>query len=329
MVNLSMTHNMYSGIQPKTYIRLPSHSSLARPKKLTRAVLASVLAPAYWLLSHRYEVPGLGLRADCAIFGLRLLPSIWRNKLYSEVYRLLFWPMDSIRYFEFDFAWNALRNFPIALYLDVSSPRLFPILLALKNSELSAEFLNPDAGDLSSTEDLVEGFGVRSRCKFHNCLISELSVAPNSFDAITSISVLEHIPEDTNAVQRMWDLLKPNGKLLVTVSCAAKTSDQYVDRNEYGLLSPDEKGYYFFQRLYDQQSLEKRVFAVTGLPRRQVVYGEKLPGTLRRNLDRKMSDPWYPHWREPYMMGQDFCYFRDLAELPGEGVVGLEFEKGD
>jgi SAM-dependent methyltransferase len=320
---------MRTAIQSKTYIRLPRQTNLDRPKKLTRAVLASILSPAYWLLSHRYEVPGLKLRADCAVFGLRLLPAASRQKLYSEAYRLLFWPMDSIRYFEFDFVWNALKNVSIERYLDVSSPGLFPILLALKKPGISGEFLNPDAGDLSSTQDLAEGFGLRNRCKFHNCLISDLSMAPHSFDAITSVSVLEHIPEDTDAVQRMWDLLKPKGKLLLTVSCAAKTSDQYVDRNEYGLLSPDEDGYYFFQRLYDQQLLEERVFAVTGPPLRQMVYGERLPGTLRRNLDRKMTDPWYPHWREPYMMGKDFCYFSDLSELPGEGVVGLEFQKGE
>jgi hypothetical protein len=29
------------------------------------------------------------------------------------------------------------------------------------------------------------------------------------------------------------------------------------------------------------------------------------------------------------MMGQDFCYFKEIGELPGEGVIALEFEKGD
>ena len=125
----------------------------------------------------------------------------------------------------------------------------------------------------------------------------------------------------------MWNLLKAKGRLLLTLPCAAQSSEQYIDRNEYGLLTSDEEGYFFFQRLYDQKLLEERIFSITGGPRRQVIYGEKFPGTLRKNLDRKMGDPSYPHWREPYMMGQDFCYFKDLSELPGEGVIGLEFEK--
>jgi SAM-dependent methyltransferase len=237
--------------------------------------------------------------------------------------------MDSTRYFEFAFAWDALSDFAVSRYLDVSSPRLLPIMLTLKKSSLVAELMNPDLDDLNSTANLIKAVGLESRCNLHGLVISVAPFDSGSFDVVTSISVVEHIPEDTQAIRKIWDLLKPRGRLLLTLPCAAQASEQYINRNEYGLLAASEGGYFFFQRLYDQLSLEQRIFSVTGQPHWRAIYGEKSPGTLRRNLDRKMGDPSYPYWREPYMMGQDFRYFNDLSELPGEGVIAMEFEKGE
>jgi SAM-dependent methyltransferase len=322
---LRMTTN--TGVCRKTYIHVPPVRRLSWWRKVTRALAGSVLSPVYWLLAHRYHVPGLRFRLGCARLGLRLLFNHKAPISYAQIYSLLFCPMDSTRYFEFAFMWDALSKLSIHRYLDVSSPRLFPIILSIKKYELFAELLNPDATDLTSTASLVQALSLAKRCNLRGCLICAAPFETGSFDVVTSISVVEHIPQDTQAVQKMWDLLKPGGRLLLTLPCAAQASEQYIDRNEYGLLAPDEEGYFFFQRLYDQRLLEEKIFSITGQPRQRVIYGEKSPGTLRGNLDRKMADPHYPFWREPYMMGQDFCYFRELGELPGEGVIALEFEK--
>jgi SAM-dependent methyltransferase len=313
----------------KTYIHVPPISKLTRWEKVRRALAGSVLSPAYWLLAHRYHVPGLRFRLDCVRIGLRLLCNRKARVSYGRIYSLLFWPMDSTRYFEFAFMRDALSKLSIPRYLDVSSPCLFPIVLILKKHELFADLLNPDASDLVSTANIVQALSMEKRCNLRGCLISAAPFEPESFGVVTSISVVEHIPEDTQAVQKMWDLLKPRGRLLLTLPCAAQASEQYIDRNEYGLLTPDEEGYFFFQRLYDQRLLEERIFSVAGRPRQSVIYGERTPGTLRRNLDRKLGDSHYPYWREPYMMGREFCYFNDLSELPGEGVIALEFEKSE
>jgi SAM-dependent methyltransferase len=235
--------------------------------------------------------------------------------------------MNTTRYFEFAFMWDALSKLSIPRYLDVSSPRLFPIILILKRQELVADLVNPDAADLASTAHLVKALDLQSRCNIHACLISAAPFEPGSFDVVTSMSVVEHIPQDMQAVQKMWELLKPGGHLLLTLPCAAEASEQYMNKNVYGLLEPDEQGFVFDQRLYDQHLLEERIFAVAGQPRRRVIYGERTAGTFRKIWDRRMGDLFYPDWREPYMMGQDFCYFKELGELTGEGVIGLEFEK--
>jgi len=297
--------------------------------RLSRALVGSILSPIYWLLAHRYRVPGLKFRKDCALLAFRLLFGGKAQLSYADIHRLLFSPMDSTRYFEFAVMWDAISNLSFSRYLDVSSPCLFPIILTLKKHNLLADLMNPDLRDLSSTGKLVKALHLEARCNLHGCLISAAPFDSGSFDVVTSISVVEHIPEDTQAVQKMWDLLKPRGRLFLTLPCVAEASERYINRNEYGLLAPNEEGYFFFYRLYDQRLLEERIFSITGQPRQRVIYGEKSPGTLRRNLDRKMGDPDYPYWREPYMMGQDFCYFKELGELPGEGVIALEFEKGE
>jgi len=320
---------MSSETPRKTYIRVPNRRKRDRLQVLRRVVLGALLSPSYWIMAHRYRTPGLRFRIDCGLLGLRLLCSPKAPVSYADIYRLFFWPMSSTRYFEFAFMWDALSKLSIPRYLDVSSPRLFPIILTLKKHELVADLVNPDAADLTSTSHLVKALNLQSRCNIHACLIGAAPFEPSSFDVVTSMSVVEHIPQDMQAVQKMWELLKPGGRLLLTLPCAAEALEQYINQNAYGLLEPDEQGFVFFQRLYDQDLLEERVFSVAGQPRRRVIYGERTAGAHRRTLDRQLGDPFYPFWREPYMMGQDFCYFKEIGELPGEGVIALEFEKGD
>jgi len=315
--------------QAKTLIRVPARGTLSTGMKLGRAFLGTVLSPIYWFLAHRHRAPGLKFQRDCALLAFRLLFSGKAPLSYREIYQMLFWPMDSTRYFEFAFMWDAVSRLSFSRYLDVSSPRLFPIILTLKREYLLSDLMNPDLADLASTAELVKALHLESHCNLHGCLVSHAPFDKGSFDVVTSISVVEHIPQDTQAIDHMWKLLKPGGRLLLTLPCAAQSSEQYIDRNEYGLLAADDDGFFFFQRLYDDKLLEERIFSVTGRPRRKVVYGERYPGTHRRCLERKWTDPLYPHWREPYMMGEDFCYFNDLQDLPGEGVIGLEFEKNE
>ena len=314
-------------IVKRTYTRLPSRSRLSRLQVLRRAVVGALLSPTYWVLAHRFRTPGLWSRVDCALLALRLLCDRKAPFPYPDIYRLLFWPLDSVRYFEYDFMWQRLSELPVRSYLDVSSPRLFPIILMMKKRGLFAELINPDASDLAFTANLVKALGLDDRCHLHGCLISAAPFEAESFDVVTSMSVVEHIPQDTQAVQKMWELLKPSGRLILTVPCAAETSEQFINQNLYSLLEPDEQGFIFFQRFYDARALAERIYPVTGQPRRYAVYGERTPGTLRRNADQKWAGCNYPYWREPYMMGREFCYFKSTADMPGEGVIALEFQK--
>lgn len=245
----------------------------------------------------------------------------------DELYRLLVFPMDSVRYFEFDFVWRSVAEHRIDTYLDVSSPRLFPLMLIRNRPGLRATLLNPDRQDLPFTVRLASAMRIDDRCDFRDDLIGATQLPPQSMDVVTSISVLEHIPEDRAAIGSMWSLVKPGGKLILTVPCAAAASEEYVDDNKYGLLEPVD-GFVFWQRYYDPQLLNERIFSITGQPARSVVYGEKVAGSYAKNVRDKMQKAArYPLWREPYMMAREYRYFDSIHSLPGMGVVGLEFRK--
>jgi predicted SAM-dependent methyltransferase len=285
------------------------------------------MSPTYWLLAHRYEVPGLRFRIDCARLGMRLAYSRKPRYSFKEICGLLFWPIESVRYFEFDCVWRALSNMPIQHYLDVSSPRLFPVFLLRERPEITAELVNPDKKDLHNTARLIKASGLYSRCHLRGCLIEDTPFAPESFDVITSISVVEHIPRDEEAVKKMWELLRPGGKLVLSVPCAAVAEEEFVDVDFFGLQTPDESGFFFHQYIYDQSLLEEKFYSVTGPPVQFAIFGEKKAGTLLNGLQKKWSGQQYPLWKEPYIMAREFRQYDSLSDLPGVGVIAMEFVK--
>ncbi len=309
---------------PRKYLVYPDPVQTFGHRRLFHILRALILFPLYWGMAYFTHTPGLAFRRLCAAMGLRLL---FKGRALRRAYGLIVSPMDSVRYFEFDFMWRALSTVPMRSYLDVSSPRLFALMVVDRRSDVVVDVVNPDKKDLAETMAWAESLEVTQRCRFHNCVIEEVSFERNSFDVVTSISVIEHIPHDTHAIRKMWDSLKPGGRLLISVPCAAKASEEYINLNEYGLMEADENGFVFWQRYYDEELLQERIFSITGLPYRRLIYGEKHANHYHENAYQKRSDPWYPYWREPLMMGQQYEVKDSFSELAGIGVVAMEFRK--
>ena len=202
-------------------------------------------------------------------------------------------------------------------------------MVADQVENLVVDLINPDKKDLSVTISFANSFGVAGRCRFHGNLIEEASLKPNSFDLITSMSVIEHIPDDKGAIQKIWDLLKPGGVLLISIPCAPKASEEYTNLNDYGLIDTDESGFVFWQRYYDEELIQQRIYSVTGLPRHIQIYGEKKAGSYHQNVTQKRSNPFYPYWREPLMMGLQYEFKDQWTDLSGMGVIAMEFVKPD
>jgi SAM-dependent methyltransferase len=244
---------------------------------------------------------------------------------------MLLQPMDSVRYFEFDFGWRCATAIPRSgRLLDVSSPRCFTLTLLRARPDLSADLANPDSNDAAKTHALVAAAGLQDRCRIHESRIEDLRVAPASYDLVSCISVVEHIPGDAQraAVERLWAMVRPGGRLLLTVPLAREAFDEYLDFDEYGLLGGLADGWVFGQRFHDASTLDATVFAAIGPPSRFEIVGERCPGYLLEDRARKMAGNGSP-WREPYAMATELTRFAAAGDLPGWGIACMEFVKSE
>jgi SAM-dependent methyltransferase len=312
----------------KQYIEVPLPMSRGFVGKMWTRLKGMFLSPLYLVMAFIAGVPGISFHLRCVITGARLL--IAGRASLKTCFGFLFFPMDSTRYFEFHEVWKSAKGFAFTRYLDVSSPRIMPLFLLKASPGATSVLINPDNSDLQETAQLAHALRLKSRCKFFNGILDEAGFTAASFDLITCLSVLEHIPEDKGALETMWSLLRPGGKLILTIPCMSQPLEQFISHNRYGVLSSGDDGYTFWQRYYDHGRLESSIYSVTGMPARMEVYGEIKRGLFFRNASMKrLLGFMYPFWRESYMMATEFKSFASIDELPGEGVVMLEFIKSE
>jgi SAM-dependent methyltransferase len=311
--------------EPRVVVRRIQHRKPNALTMLTHGLASIVLVPSYALAATAIGTPGMRFHVEALDAALRLVARGGLG-LLAQAGRLALYPMDSTRYFEFDWVWTRLKRLPkVRTYLDVSSPRFLPLSYVRRAVVDHAWFVNPDDADLATTQRWAAALSIENRCRFSATSIESTELQGKQFDAITSISVFEHIADESRALASVKRLLAPGGTLLLTLPCAAVAYDQYRDFDEYNLSTPDSQGRYFFQRFYDAASLRSRIFSVLGEPREITVYGEIEPGYFGRNAQQKMRGLPYPFWREGYMMGRHFQLYPSIDALPGEGVVALEF----
>jgi SAM-dependent methyltransferase len=236
-------------------------------------------------------------------------------------------PVHIVRYWEFAFVRRQLP-YRIRGALDVASPRLFSYYAADRGLADRIEVINPDVRDADATSALARVLGYDS-----------ISVAPigvedlassGPFDAIWSISVVEHIRDDgdLSAMETMWRALRPGGRLIVTVPVDRRGWDEYRDVDTYGLGTPEAGGRYFFQRWYDADAIERRLIASVGTrPRTIEWFGEREPGTFQRYERDWMARGHACTVEDPRRIADDYRPFHDWTAMSGQGVAGLSFVK--
>lgn len=286
------------------------------------AVVGFVLFPIYWLLGALLGAPGMRFRWSCLSAGLWLLI----RGHFKEAYRCMVFPMDSVRHFEMEFFWNRMRTQQPERVLDISSPRLINLIHLKVNRKSSVDLLNPDTKDLERTRKMAHGLGVLDRCQFLDVLVEDLPDDARDYSLVTCMSVLEHIVDDESALRAMWERVAPGGCLLLSIPCASQMMEEFSNVDEYELLVPDETGFVFWQRYYDYARLQT-LFSITGQPVAFEFYAERTKGAYDADVYAKRTDKFYPFWREPYATAMNYTRCQCIENMPGMGVVALEFTK--
>ena len=181
------------------------------------------------------------------------LSDLLRNGYSREALVRIAIPLDPSRYLELPFVARELDARPGDRVLDLASPKLLAVNLALAGIEVTS---------VDALESEVEAW----RRLAGRLLLMRLEVADGrklpyadaSFEHAYSASVLEHIPDggDEAALRELARVVRPRGRVVLTVPYALEYWEEWHDRPLYG-RQEERAGRHFFQRWYDDARLER------------------------------------------------------------------------
>jgi SAM-dependent methyltransferase len=172
------------------------------------------------------------------------------------------------RYPEYDLFLDRLLDLddPEQWVLDVGSPKLFSLLLASRlRATLVATDIWPPA--IAEAEALRGGLTPEASARLilgaadiREELPPHLLPPGGKFAAAFSMSVIEHIEPDPGgdriALLRMAELVRPAGRVVVSVPVAPQARSEFLQSEIYGRKPDDDARGAFFQRVYDRAALE-------------------------------------------------------------------------
>jgi SAM-dependent methyltransferase len=227
-------------------------------------------------------------------------------------------PLDPWRYYELGRVAEAQFA---GRCLDVSSPKLLPSLL---QHEGKGDWTAIDLfeREIAAWREIDPGLALQVEDA------SDLPYEDSSFDHSICVSVVEHVPDDTQALAEIWRTLKPGGILHLTTNVALESRDVFVDEEPYGEASKSVDGKVFFERHYTEEDLERRLLARPW---------QTLDREFARQIDPSIEERFYRRAPRSFLYG-GLLRFRcpDNFELgdstgilqPGEqGVVYLRLQK--
>ncbi len=261
-------------------------------------------------------------------FGRKLGGQLLYHGIRSGFYYMVN-PVSSVRYFEFPFALAALPP-ELRDCLDVSSPRLFSFYVASHYPTARVLMANPDERDIGASATHARCLGL-GNVQTRHCGLDELAAHRERYDAIWSISVIEHVSgayDDHQAVQWLYGCLKPGGRLILTVPVDRQYRVEYRDRSDYGIQIQTDAGKYFFQRVYDRNAIWERLLSPIGRePSRIGWFGECVPGHYAEYEQRWLRDGLDCTVDDPREIVDHYQEFRSWEEMPGLGICGLVIDK--
>jgi SAM-dependent methyltransferase len=212
-------------------------------------------------------------------------------------------PLDPSRYLELPWAIERLSARPGERVLDLASPKLLAVVLARQGvCVMSVDQLEREIETWQALAGDVPGLELR---------VADGRALPfedASFDHAYSISVLEHIeePGDTEALSEVARVVRPGGRVLVTLPHALEYREDWCDASVYA--NEPSEGRSFFQRWYDPPRVDALVAAA---PQLEVVSREVV----------RMQ----PNWNDAYV--RSFPWLVPLG--PAYGLLGREVAAAD
>jgi SAM-dependent methyltransferase len=220
--------------------------------------------------------------------------------LREAVVRLVV-PMDPSRYVELPWTWRKLAPPPGTAVLDLASPKLLAVALARSGVQVTSVDALPR--EIESWRRLA---GTESNLRLEIADGRALPYADASFDHVYSVSVLEHVDGDAQALRELARVLRPGGRLVLTLPHAPEAWDEYRTRATYA-EEAGESGRYLFQRWYDPERVDRLLAEAPELepvhrevvrlrPNLNVLYTRMFPwlvplGLLFGVLAREIRDP--------------------------------------
>jgi SAM-dependent methyltransferase len=206
----------------------------------------------------------------CGLMNLMYFPQDLLGKNWvglKRTLKTLICPIDLWRYREFLFVLRHLKmtNDECPNILDIGSPKWLSLNIANK---YDCKVISTDIAP-KVMEEVNWYKRINSKRNLEGLVENaiNLSFEDNKFSTVYSISCFEHIGNDGDmkAIKEAARVLKPGGRLLITVPFVTKFRELWTDKDPWGcqLLSPDGK--IFFSRYYDQSSLSSRLIGPSGL----------------------------------------------------------------
>ena len=162
-------------------------------------------------------------------------------------------PLDPSRYLELPWAEQTLEARPGDRVLDLASPKLLAVALA----RTGVEIVSVDAFSL----EIERWHRLAPDVRFEVADGRSLSFEDASFDRAYSVSVVEHIEDDGDeqALRELARVVRPGGRILLTVPYADTYWEDWRDRPLYSSDGEPEAAKYFFERWYDTARLDQLV----------------------------------------------------------------------
>lgn len=216
-----------------------------------------------------------------------------KKVLHREALRRLLTPINVSRCYEFRRTFELLKPRKGDLVFDLSSPKLLSHFLTEKSG------LRVVTADMNKEE--VEDWTTLTseRKKGPAWVIANgvsLGFKDNTFDKIYSISVLEHIPGngDTDAMKELARVLKPGGRLVITVPYAQKYRSEFANADVYN-LNTGKDGRFHWSHFYDEQAIREKLIEGSGLSLEGIYFGYGPGSALWKRIER-MGRYGFPFW---------------------------------